>query len=167
MIDTERLLLRQYEPDDIPSILALAADPAVRNFIANLPDSEEAAWTRLLRCAGHWSLFGCGTLAVIEKTSGRLLGEVGAGFFRRGVDPMLDSVPEASWLFSSEYSGLGFAFEAMSGLLHWVKRSTSRDRVACLIEPINIPSLKLAEKLGFREVKGVLYREKSFILLAS
>jgi len=138
MIDTERLVLRQYEPDDVPAILALAADPAVRKFIGNLPDSEEAAWARLLRCVGHWSLFGCGTLAVIEKTSSRLLGEVGAAYFRRGVDPMLDSLPEASWLFSSESSGRGFAFEAMSGLLRWVQQSKRHDRVACLIEPINI-----------------------------
>jgi RimJ/RimL family protein N-acetyltransferase len=167
MIDTERLLLRQYEANDVPAILALTADPEVRTFVGNLPDSEEAAWARLLRCAGHWSLFGCGTFAVIEKASGRLVGEVGAAFFRRGVDPMLDRVPEASWLFLSEYRGSGFAFEAMSGLLCWLKHSTSHDRVACLIEPINVPSLKLAERLGFRPVKEVFYRDKAFLLLTT
>jgi len=167
MIETDRLLLRHYQPDDVPAILTLTADPTVREFIGNLPDSEEAAWTRLLRCAGHWNLFGCGTFAVVEKTSGVLLGEVGAAFYRRGVDPVLDRVPEASWLFSSQYRGSGFAFEAMSGLLRWVERRTSHDRVACLIEPFNLPSLKLAERLGFRPVKDVSYRDKSFILMAT
>ncbi|MET0527088.1 MAG: GNAT family N-acetyltransferase [Microvirga sp.] len=95
------------------------------------------------------------------------LGEVGAAFYRRGVDPVLDRVPEASWLFSSQYRGSGFAFEAMSGLLRWVERGTSHDRVACLIEPINLPSLKLAERLGFRPVKDVSYRDKLFILMAT
>jgi len=167
MIETERLLLRQYGPDDVPAIVTMTGDPAVRKFIGNLPDSEEAAWARLLRCAGHWSLFGCGTFAVVEKTSGVLLGEVGAAFFHRGVDPLLDRVPEASWLFSSAYRGSGFAFEAMSGLLRWIEHETSHDRVACLIEPINVPSLKLAERLGFRPVKDVFYRDKPFILLAT
>jgi len=167
MIETERLVLRQYGPEDIPGILALAEDPVVSKFIGNLPDCEEAAWARLLRCVGHWSLFGCGTLAVIDKTSGNLLGEVGAAYFRRGVDPMLDTVPEGSWLFFSEYAGSGFAFEAMSGLLGWIKRSTSHDRVACLIEPVNGPSLKLANRLGFRPVKDISYRDRPFILLAT
>lgn len=167
MIDTERLFLRQYEPDDVSAILALAADPAVRKFIGNLPDSEEAAWARLLRCAGHWSLLGCGAFAVIEKASGSLIGEVGAAFFRRAVDPLLDDMPEASWLFSSEYKGLGFAFEAMSGLLKWIEHETKHDRVACLIEPVNVPSLRLAERLGFQPVERVSYRDKPFILLAT
>ena len=135
MIGTERLLLRPYEPGDVPAILALSADPDVRRFIGNLPDSEEGAWTRVLRCAGHWSLFGFGTLAVVERASDRVVGEVGAGFFRRGVDPMLDSVPEASWIFSSDVGGRGLAFEAMTGLLRWLAQATPHDRVACLVEP--------------------------------
>jgi RimJ/RimL family protein N-acetyltransferase len=167
MIATERLVLRPYEPDDVPSILALAADPAVRRFIGNLPDTEEAAWARVLRCAGHWSLFGFGTFAVVDRASGRIVGEVGAGFFRRAVDPLLDSVPEAYWLFASEAGGRGLASEAMSALLRWLGQSTRHDHVACLIEPINLPSLKLAPKLGFRARVEVAYRERAFLLLAS
>ncbi len=75
MIDTERLLLSPYESGDVPAILALSADPDVRRFIGNLPDPEEGAWTRVLRCAGHWSLFGFGTLAVVERASGRIRGK--------------------------------------------------------------------------------------------
>jgi RimJ/RimL family protein N-acetyltransferase len=167
MIDTERLLLRPYEPGDVPAILALSADPDVRRFIGNLPGTEEGAWTRVLRCAGHWGLFGFGTLAVVERASGRIVGEVGTGFFRRGVDPVLDSVPEASWLFSSDVGGRGLAFEAMTGLLRWLPQATPHDRVACLVEPVNLSSLKLAEKLGFRPIKEVCYRERPFVLLAS
>jgi len=167
MINTDRLLLRPYRPGDVPAILALSADPAVRRFIGNLPDCEEGAWTRVLRCAGHWSIFGFGTLAVVERPSGRIVGEVGAGFFRRGVDPMLDSVPETSWLFSSEVGGRGFAFEAMTAFLRWLPQATLHSRVACLIEPPNLPSLKLAEKLGLRPIKDVSYRERPFVLLAS
>ncbi|WP_420137549.1 GNAT family N-acetyltransferase [Sphingomonas sp.] len=167
MIDTERLLLRPYLPADLPAMLALTSDPELRAFVGNLPDGEEAAWARLLRWAGHWSLFDCGTFAVFEKASGRLIGEVAAAFFHRGVDPMFDHVPEASWLLSSEARGRGFAYEAMAGLLGWVRRSTRHDRVACLIEPINAPSLKLAARLGFHPVRDVTYRDKPFLLLAT
>jgi RimJ/RimL family protein N-acetyltransferase len=36
MIDTDRLILRPYEPGDVPAILVLSAKPAVRRFIGNI-----------------------------------------------------------------------------------------------------------------------------------
>ncbi len=36
----------------------------------------------------------------------------------------------------------------MTSLLRWLPQSTPHDRVACLIEPINLPSLELAESWG-------------------
>lgn len=70
-------------------------------------------------------------------------------------------------LFSAEAGGQGFAFEAMVGLLVWIRQSTPHDRFACLIEPINLSSMKLAQKLGFRFIREVSYREKQFVLLAT
>jgi RimJ/RimL family protein N-acetyltransferase len=88
MIDTNRLLLRPNEPGDERAILALSVDPAVRRFIGNLPDSEEGARTRVPRCAGHWSLFGFGKLAVVERPSGRIVGEVAASYFLVSAIPL-------------------------------------------------------------------------------
>jgi RimJ/RimL family protein N-acetyltransferase len=88
MIDTNRLLLRPYEPGDVRAVLALSADPAVRRFIGSLPGSEEGARTRVLRCAVHWSLFGFGTLAVVERPSGRIVGEVAASYFLISAIPL-------------------------------------------------------------------------------
>ena len=88
MIDTNRLLLRPYEPGDVRAILALSAHSAVRRFIGNLPDSEEGARTRVPRCAGHWSLFGFGKLAVVERPSGRIVGEVAASYFLVSAIPL-------------------------------------------------------------------------------
>lgn len=39
MIETERLLFREYIADDIPAILSLTSDPDVRKFVGNLPQS--------------------------------------------------------------------------------------------------------------------------------
>ncbi len=161
-LETQRLSLRQYALEDLAAILSLASDPSVREFVGNLPNSAEEAWARVLRCAGHWSLFGYGTMAVVEKDSGRIVGEIGAGHFHRGVDPRLDDLPEAGWFFEEEARGKGYAFEAMSALLEWIDVSICPSGVSCLIEPINIPSIKLSERLGFQLVDNVRYRDKPF-----
>jgi len=143
----------------VPAILAWSADPAVRGLIGKLPDSEEAEWTRVLSCACYWSLFVSGRLPSTIGRSGKIVGEVSAGFFRHGVDPMLDSLPEPSWLFSSGGGGRGFAFEAMTGLLRWLLQATSHGRIACLIEPTNLPSLSSPKSCGSGRSRCLLQRK--------
>ncbi len=164
-LETERLRLRQHVPHDVAAIVSLASDASVRKFVGNLPSSEEEAWARVLHCAGHWSLFGYGAFAVVEKDSNRIIGEIGAGHFHRGIDSRLDDVPEAGWFFKEECQGQGYAFEAMSALLEWIDNSISPSGVGCLVEPINIPSMKLSERLGFKYVDSVSYRDKLFQFL--
>jgi len=115
-----------------------------------------------LRWTGHWSLFGYGNLAVVDKESGQIIGEVGAGHFHREIDARLTTLPEASWLFCNESQGKGYAFEAMSAFVEWMDRSPAHPGLACLIEPINNSSITLAGKLGFVREADVLYRERSF-----
>ncbi|WNJ89842.1 GNAT family N-acetyltransferase [Bosea sp. 685] len=83
MIETERLLLRPPVLDDFEACYALLSDPAVMSFIGG-PMSREESWHRLLRYAGHWSLLGYGLFVIIEKESGRLLGQTGLADFHRG-----------------------------------------------------------------------------------
>lgn len=161
MIETKRLILRQYVATDVPAIVALTSDSKIGEFVVNLPESPGDAWSRFLRWAGHWSLFGYGNLAVVDKESGQIIGEVGAGHFHRGID-MLTILPEASWLFCKESHGKGFAFEAMSAFVEWMDRFPAHPGLACLIEPINKPSITLAGKLGFLKEDDVLYRDRLF-----
>ena len=60
------------------------ADPEVTRYIGGRPFGVEEVWTRLLRYAGHWALLGYGYWAVIEKSSGRFVGEAGLADFHRG-----------------------------------------------------------------------------------
>jgi RimJ/RimL family protein N-acetyltransferase len=142
MIDTERLLLRQYEANDVPAILALTADPEVRTFVGNLPDSEEAAWARLLRCAGHWSLFGCGTFAVIEKASGKWVGRVGPW------QPYAWPGTEVGWGLHPDAWGKGYALEAAAASVDYVFDVLQWTTVIHLVNPANVRSRRVAERLG-------------------
>jgi len=149
MINTERLILRRHTAHDTDLVFQLATDPAVLQFIHGAPPSREDAWHRLLRYAGHWSLFGFGMFAVFERATNQFIGEVGLADFQRGLGDHFDGIPEAAWVFTGSSHGKGFAFEAMTAVLNWFDDQSFSSRSVCMIDPSNTASIRLAEKLGF------------------
>lgn len=165
VVNTNRLTLRRYLISDVQAIHTLTSDSTVREYVGNLPTSLEEAWSRLLRSEGHWSVFGYGQFAVVDKESDQIIGEVGVGHYHRGIDQRLNVLPEASWFFRRESHGKGYAFEAMSAVMEWIETRPTYEGLACLIDPSNKPSLNLAERLKFQIEAEVSYRDRMFHLL--
>lgn len=160
MIDTERLVLRPHTAQDTDHVFQLATDPAVLQFVRGTPASREEAWHRLLRYAGHWSLFGFGIFAVFERATGEFIGEVGLAHFQRGLGDDFDGTPEAAWLFKGSSHGKGLALEAMTAVLNWFDEQGFSSRNVCIIDPRNTASIKLAAKLGFKHYDKACYKDK-------
>lgn len=148
-IETERLLLRGLQVGDIDAHAALWADPIVTRFIGGKPQSREEAWNGLLRHFGMWSAVGFGFWAIVDKASGRLIGEAGFQDRQRGLNPSLDGTLEAGWTFLPAAHGKGFASETLAAMLKWADERFLNQPVTCIIEPENTASLRLAEKFGF------------------
>jgi len=164
-IDTERLTLRGHQLEDFADLRAMWSDPAVTGAIPVQPFSEEEIWTRLLRYVGHWSLLGFGYWAVREKTSGRFVGDVGFADYKRAVDPPFDGAPEIGWVLAAWSHGRGYATEAARAVIDWGTQHFGPVRTVCLIHPSNIGSIRVAEKLGYREYARSTYHGGPTILL--
>ncbi|WP_343528700.1 GNAT family N-acetyltransferase [Sphingomonas sp.] len=150
VIHTDRLTLRPYEVGDFDAYAAMVADPVVVRH-AGRPMTGEEAWMRLLRFIGHWSVFGHGLFAVLDRTSGLFLGETGFMEYRREVTPKLaSSLPEAAWVFTSAAHGKGYAFEAAAAAHRWMEESHAPPATQCIISTANHGSIRLAERLGYR-----------------
>jgi len=149
MIETERLLLRPHVAGDFEACRAMWQDPAVVAYISGTPSTEAEAWSRFLGYFGRWQLMGYGMFALVEKSSGQFLGEVGYSDFRRGLGPDFDPFHEAAWVLASAGHGKGYALEAMTAVQQWLDEKFSPDKTVCIINPENAPSIALAEKLGF------------------
>jgi RimJ/RimL family protein N-acetyltransferase len=163
-ISTERLILRGHGPDDFPDSLALWTDPEVTRFIGGKPSTREEVWARLLRYAGHWAMLRFGYWAVTEKATGRFLGEVGFADFRREIEPSLDGVPETGWVIAPHAHGKGYATEAVRAAIAWGETHFGHGRTACIIAPENGPSIRVAEKCGYREFSRTTYKDKPTIM---
>jgi RimJ/RimL family protein N-acetyltransferase len=156
--ETPRLILRRHEAADFPAYLEMCADPAMSRFSGLEPAGSEEAWMRLLRQAGHWSLFGYGFVAVEEKASGRLVGEAGLGDFKRPFGSAFDESPEAGWAIARWAQGRGYATEAAAAVLEWIEARLGIRRTVCLIHVENAASIRVAEKLGYTPFGACTYR---------
>ncbi|ATB49521.1 GNAT family N-acetyltransferase [Corallococcus macrosporus] len=156
-IETERLVMRGHRIEDFEEGFAMWSDPTVVRFISGKPSTREEMWSRLLRYVGHWDLLGYGFWAVREKATGRLVGDVGLGDFRREMQPALPKAPEAGWVLAPGFQGKGYATEAVRAALAWADARLSPERVVCIISPENAASIRVAEKSGFRQFGQGVY----------
>jgi RimJ/RimL family protein N-acetyltransferase len=164
-LETSRLALRGHRLDDFCSCAALWANPIVTQYIGGKPLSEEEAWMRLLRYVGHWFLLGFGYWVVEEKATGKFLGEVGFAENQRDITPPLKGLLETGWVFAPGAHGQGFATESVLGALAWSDRHFPCTETACIIDPPNLPSLRVAQKCGYREIHRTAYKSEPVIVL--
>jgi RimJ/RimL family protein N-acetyltransferase len=164
MIETARLLLRKPRLDDWDSVSAMWADPVVTRHITGSPLPRRQAWMNLLSQVGHWDLLGYGGWIVVEKSTGRFVGQVGFQLFIRGIDPALEPLPEAGWVLATEAHGQGYATEAVAAALAWADRSIEVPATVAIVNVGNAASRRVAGKVGFREVRYETYLESAIVL---
>ncbi|MBB3020082.1 RimJ/RimL family protein N-acetyltransferase [Microvirga lupini] len=163
-IETNRLILRGHRLDDFADYMALWTDPEVTRFIGGRPSTREEVWGRLLRNVGHWASLGFGYWVIVDKETGRFLGETGFANFRREIEPSLDDMPEIGWALAPHAHGRGYATEAVGAAVAWGDAHFGSRRTACIIAPENAPSIRVAEKCGYREFSRTTYKDKPTIM---
>ena len=165
VLRTARLTLAPHTPDDLADCLAMWSDPVVVRYMGGIPATPREVWDRILRYAGLWSLFGYGYWRVGETATGRFVGDVGLGEFRREITPSILGVPEAGWSFMPWAHGRGYAREAAGAMLAWADEALLDARTVCMIHPDNVASLALASRLGFEIYARTQYKDRPELLL--
>jgi RimJ/RimL family protein N-acetyltransferase len=165
VLETERLLLRGHRTDDLEHVFDLWSDAEVVRYIAGRPQTHEQSWSRLLRYVGHWAVAGYGYWVVEERESGRPVGEAGLADFRRETDPPLGGDPEIGWILAGHAQNKGNATEAGRAILTWRQTSLPGTGTVAIIAPKNHASMRVAEKLGFRDPELAVYHGDPILVL--
>ncbi len=158
-IETKRLVLRAFAPEDLDAHAATLGDEGVMRHIGGKPVGREDSWRRLLMGVGMWSLIGMGPWAVELRSDGRMIGHCGFFQFNREMSPSILGEPEMGWIFDRSVHGQGIAFEACSAALDWAEREFSAESYPAIIDLENTASMKLAERLGFVRQADGTYRD--------
>jgi RimJ/RimL family protein N-acetyltransferase len=157
ILQTDRLILRGYRPDDFDAFAARRADPAYMRFMGDgVPGNEETSWASFLQIAGLWTIAGFGEWALEDKETGHLIG--GAGFSHRKRDrgPALKDVLEIGYAVATESAGKGYTTEAVRAVLAWGREHFGPRRCVAIIAPSNNASVRIAAKCGFARGDDVI-----------
>jgi RimJ/RimL family protein N-acetyltransferase len=145
-METERLILRPFTLDDAEAWLPLISLPEVIRYTGDVPatavdEARELLRTRPLR---DYAVHGYGRMAVVEKSSGRLVGFSGLKYLEdlREVDIGYRFLPDC-W-------GKGYASESASVLMEQGRRQHGFRRIVGMAHPDNAGSIHVLEKLGLR-----------------
>lgn len=157
-LTTERLILTPVGLDDFTEIAALWRKTDFTRFIMGRALSDEEVWFRLLRDIGHWTALGHGNWSIRLKDAGDYLGSVGVLNYRREMTPAFDA-PELGWGVDPAFQGQGYAAEALTAALVWADRTLAAGRTVCMIAPDNLPSLKLAARVGYQPYAETTYSD--------
>lgn len=164
-LETTRLRLRAYTRNDFEDYHALWANETVVRHIGGKPFTRGQCWERLMQQIGCWHLAGIGYWAVIEKSSGNFIGEVGFGCQIRDIEPSIEGYPEAGWVFAPSAHGKGYATEAMRCALRWGLPLFGETRTVCIMDDDYAATRRVAEKLGFTEYARATFRGDPTLIL--
>ena len=151
--------LRAHRPEDFDRLRGHVG--AYRKWSATSAANHsprEEVWSRVLRYAGHWQWMGFGFWALEEKSTGAFAGELGFAEFKRELEPSIQGIPEIGWVLAPHAHGKGYATEAVRAVVAWGDRIFDRTRTVCLIHPENLPSIRVAEKCGYKEFHRTTYK---------
>lgn len=162
ILTTARLTLTGHAAPDLEDCTAMWTDPRVYTMIGGQPRSREDVWIRLLRSVGQWTVFGYGSWIARETATGRLIGELGLIEARRAIQPAIDATPEVGWTLTGGAQGQGYASEALAAILAWTDARILA--TTCIIDPINAPSIRLAERLSYRLRTEGTYRDAPILI---
>lgn len=158
-IETPRLTLRRPVAGDFDTLRTMASDPSMFRYSERRAMTAAESWSLLLRHIGHWSIAGYGVFTVLERETGRFVGQVGASSFHRDLGEDFDPHPEMTWTISPAHRGQGYATEAAAAFLEVLDHQEDSQRTVCLIHIDNQASLRVANKLGFRFYRRHDYRD--------
>jgi ribosomal-protein-alanine N-acetyltransferase len=147
-METPRLSLRTWSPDDAAEAFRIWGDPEVMRHVDDgTPQaSVEATRASLGRAIRAYEQHGVCLWPVIEKHSGALIGACGFHLFEGGPDL------ELAYHFARQYWGRGYATEAAAACMEFGFRTLGAPRIVAATQPGNEASTRVLEKLGFRRL---------------
>lgn len=139
MIETNRLLIRRFTPEDASGLWDYLSNPAVYRFEPGEPISIETALALVKERSE-----GLDFLAVELKSSRQLVGHL---YFKQIEPPELDTW-ELGYIFNPRDQNQGYATESAGALVQYGFTQLGVHRVIAHCNPENTASWRVMEKIG-------------------
>jgi RimJ/RimL family protein N-acetyltransferase len=141
ILETDRLILRLPQAGDFDSWADYAGDAEAARYLGG-PVPRSGAWRQMCTFAGAWTVRGFSMFSVIEKATGRWVGRLGPW------QPEGWPGTEVGWGIVRDAWGKGYATEGATAAIDWAFATLGWDRVVHCIDPENVNSQRVAQRLG-------------------
>lgn len=142
ILETNRLILRELNPNDAKSFYDLNSNPNVIKYTGNVAFKNEEEATEFLVNYEDYKLNGYGRWAVILKSTNTFIGWCGLKF--DGVENETD----IGFRFFEEEWGKGYATESAIACLQYGFEKLKLKRIIGRAMKANVGSIKVLEKIG-------------------
>lgn len=150
LFQTERLYFRHMKLDDMDGLLSLFQDEEVMAYYPSKKSQQDTLewieWT-----LKNYRSYGIGLWILELKEERELIGQ--CGLVPKKIDKKIEI--EIGYLLARKHWNKGLATEAASACLHYGLHDLSFNRIVSLIDPLNTPSIRVAEKIGMTFEKNV------------
>ncbi len=152
--ETKRLIVREYTPRDGEALGSFAGKDFIVKWLPDWAGASEWAkpWIEGKVMDGYRTddpKKGMLFYAVVEKESGRLIGNA-------GICPMEDNEVGAAYFIDEDYKCRGYTTEAMAALIETAFQKYGIESLVATVQTGNLSSIAVAKKLGFTLVKTAM-----------
>jgi RimJ/RimL family protein N-acetyltransferase len=144
-IDTHRLLLRGWRPEDLPAFAAMNADPRVMEYLPKPLDRVESD-ARAAGIRDHFARRGFGLWAVEVQGVADFIGFVGLSV--PGFEAHFTPCVEVGWRLAHEHWGHGYATEAARAALEFGFQRLALEEIVSFTVPANWRSRSVMERIA-------------------
>ena len=148
MLETERLLLRKFTPEDLDALVELRSDDEVIKYLGGRTlQNPEAIEKRLRFYLDCYANFGFGMCALVWKETDEMFGW-------SGLQPLDGTTEiEVGYGMIKKFWGMGIGYECARAWLDYGFNTAGLERIVAVAAPENTGSWRIMEKCGMRYEK--------------
>ena len=148
IIETDRLILREYTMDDLENIYKILSCPITMSHYIK-PYDYDGAKRWINWCINSYKENGFGLWAMILKETNTFIGDCGLSL--QNIDG--DICPEIGYHIHKSYWRKGFGSEAARAVRDWAFENTEYDCLYSYMKYTNVGSYSTAIANGMKKVK--------------
>jgi ribosomal-protein-alanine N-acetyltransferase len=156
ILETDHLTLRVFEPSDLDAFAEIEADPDVMHYYSSGPRSRERVEKAIAYFQEMQAEYGHSLWAVDLRGGAKCIGYCGlAPQTLNGHHEV-----EIGYKLAKAYWGKGLATEAATAARDWGFTNLPVKRLISIVDPRNVASIRVAEKIGMHYVQNAEYDDK-------
>jgi [ribosomal protein S5]-alanine N-acetyltransferase len=157
-LETARLILREFQPDDAESMFELDSDPRVHTYLGNNPVTTlQQSKDVIAGILKQYTDNGIGRWAAIEKSSGNFIGWSGLKFITETENNHINFY-DVGYRLMPKFWGKGYATESAKAALDYGFNAMKLSEIIGTAHEENKASRRALEKCGLTFVEKFYWK---------